>query len=105
MFALDAVGARPGKGTIVGRVGTTPNLPTKIIPTQIAWLKIPRKSPVDMRIPPLIIEIMLESNPLKSRILVWRLAESDPTAERDDQAFTAHASGRAPSEGAQRCAI
>ena len=25
-------------------------------------------------IPPLKIEIMLESNPLKSRILVWRLA-------------------------------
>ena len=29
---------------------------------------------MDMRIPPLNIEIMLESNPLKSRILVRRLA-------------------------------
>ena len=31
----------------------TPNLPTKIIPAQIAWLKLSRKSPVDMRIPPM----------------------------------------------------
>ena len=29
---------------------------------------------MDMRIPPLKIEILLESNPLKSRILVRRLA-------------------------------
>ena len=29
---------------------------------------------MDMRIPPLKIKIMLESNPLKSRILVQRLA-------------------------------
>ena len=29
---------------------------------------------MDMRIPPLIIKILLESSPLKSRILVWRLA-------------------------------
>ena len=31
---------------------------------------------MDMRIPPLKIKIMLESNPLKSRILVRRLAVS-----------------------------
>ena len=29
-----------------------------------------------MRISPLNIEIILESNPLKSRVLVWRLAVS-----------------------------
>ena len=29
---------------------------------------------MDMRFPPLDIKIMLEANPLKSRILVWRLA-------------------------------
>ena len=31
----------------------TSNLPTNIVPTNIAWLKLSRKSPVDMRIPPL----------------------------------------------------
>ena len=34
------------------------------------------KSPMDMRCPPLKLEILLESNPLKSRILVRRLAAS-----------------------------
>ena len=29
---------------------------------------------MDMKIPPLKLKIMLESNPLKSRILVWRAA-------------------------------
>ena len=43
----------------------TPNLPTNITPTNIAWLKISGKSPMDTRIPPLVIKIMLESNPLK----------------------------------------
>ena len=33
---------------------------------------------MDMRIPPIKIKIMLESNPLKSRILVRRLAERGP---------------------------
>ena len=51
----------------------TPNLPTNIIPTNIAWLKLSGKCPMDMRIPPLWIKIMLESNPLKSTILVGRL--------------------------------
>ena len=31
----------------------TPNLPTNIVPTNIAWLKLSGKSPMDMRIPPL----------------------------------------------------
>ena len=53
---------------------TTPNLPTKIILTKIAWLKLSGRSPMDMRIPPLEIKIFLESSPLKSRIVVRRLA-------------------------------
>ena len=52
---------------------STPNLPTNIIPTKIARLKLSGKSPTDMRIQPLIFKIMLESNPLKSIMLVGRL--------------------------------
>ena len=51
----------------------TPNLPTNIIPTNIAWLKLSGKSPVCLGIPPLRIKIMFESNPLKSTMLVGRL--------------------------------
>ena len=39
----------------------TPNLPTKIIPAKICWLKYSGKFPMDMGIPPL--EIQSESNP------------------------------------------
>ena len=56
------------------RLRVTPNLPTKIIPTTIARLKLSGKFPMGLEIPPLTIKILLESNPLKSRILVWRLA-------------------------------
>ena len=52
----------------------TPNLPTKIIPTKTAWLKLSGRFPMGLGIPPLNIKILLESNPLKSRILVRRLA-------------------------------
>ena len=52
----------------------TPYLPTKIIPTKTFWLKVSGNFPKDLRIPPLKIKILLESNPLKSRILVRRLA-------------------------------
>ena len=52
----------------------TPNLPTKIIPTKIAGLKLSGKLPMGLGIPPLRIKIMIESNPLKSIILVRRLA-------------------------------
>ena len=52
----------------------SPNLPTKIISTKIARLKTSRKSPMRLGIPPLKIKILLESNPLKSRIVVRRLA-------------------------------
>ena len=33
--------------------GNTPNLPTNIVPTNIARLKLSGKSPMDVRIPPL----------------------------------------------------
>ena len=70
----------------------TPNLPTNISTTKIAWLKLSRRFPMDMRIPPLRIKILLESNPLKSRILVRRLAvyglrQIWPTPERMCQDF------------------
>ena len=52
----------------------TPNPPTNIVPTNIAWVKLSGKFPMDMRIPPLYIKIVLESNPPKSTILVGRLA-------------------------------
>ena len=50
------------------------NLPTKIIPAKIAWRKHSGKFPLDMRIPPLEAKALLESDPLKSRLLVQRLA-------------------------------
>ena len=52
----------------------TPNLPTNITPTNFAWLKLSGKSPTGLGIPPLLIKIMLESNPLKSTMLAGRLA-------------------------------
>ena len=54
-------------------ISSTPNLPTNIVHTNIDWLKLSGKSPVDMRIPPIQIKIMLESPPLKSTMLVGRL--------------------------------
>ena len=52
----------------------TPNLPAKIVPTKTPWLKLSGRFPMDLRIPPLKLKILLESSPLKSRILVRRLA-------------------------------
>ena len=51
----------------------TPNLPTNIVPTNIARVKLSGRLPMDMRIPPLQIKIMLESNPLKSKLLIGGL--------------------------------
>ena len=51
----------------------TPNLPTNIIPTKIARVNFYGKFPMGLGIPPLRIKIMLESNPLKSTMLVGRL--------------------------------
>ena len=45
-----------------------------IIPTKIARLELSGKFPVGLGIQPLNIKIMFESDPLKSRILVRRLA-------------------------------
>ena len=52
----------------------TPNLPTNIVPTNIAWLKLSGESRMGLGIPPLEIKIMLQSNPPKSTMLVGRLA-------------------------------
>ena len=53
----------------------TPNLPAKIIPAaKTPWLIISSEFPLDMRIPPPILKILIESNPPKSRIIVRRLA-------------------------------
>ena len=48
-------------------------LPTKNLPAKIRCFIISGKSPMDVRIPPLRIEILLESNPLTSKVLVGRL--------------------------------
>ena len=64
------------------RERATPNLPTNIIPTNIAWLKPSGKSPMDMRIPPLRIKIMLESYPLKPTMLVGGLGVSRSSQNR-----------------------
>ena len=56
----------------------TPNLPTNIVPTNIAWLKLSGKSPMGLRIPPRWIKIMLESNPLKPTTWVARLGVACP---------------------------
>ena len=70
----------PGAGWQTVRKGeptvplATPNLPANIIPTEICWLKLSGTFPMGLGIPPLKLKIMLESNPLRSRILVRRLA-------------------------------
>ena len=50
----------------------SPSLPTKISPAKIRRLKTSGKHSTDMRIPPLKMKVLLESDPLKSRILVRR---------------------------------
>ena len=57
----------------------TPHLPTNIIPTKIARFKLSGKFPMGLGMPPLKIKIMLESNPLKSIMLVRRLAVNFPS--------------------------
>ena len=52
-----------------------------IIPSKIAWLKLSGNFPAGLGIPPLESRILLESNPLKSRILVWILAEGQSTPQ------------------------
>ena len=48
-------------------------LPTNITPANMAWVIISGKIPMGLGIYPLMIKIMLESNPLKSAMLVGRL--------------------------------
>ena len=64
----------PGGGILMFANPFTPTLPMYIIPTKIAWLKPSRKSPIDLKISPLKIKIMIGSNPLKSTMLVRGLA-------------------------------
>ena len=52
---------------------STPNLPTNIVPTNIAWLKLSGASPMGLGISPLKFKIVLESNPLKSKLLIGGL--------------------------------
>ena len=67
--------ARPSRRSPVTRSPLcTHNLSTKIIPAKIVWLNTSGKPIMDMRISPLNIKIVLESNPLNFRILVRRLA-------------------------------
>ena len=57
------------------RARVAPGLPAKIVPVvRFCRLETSGKFRMDMRIPPLKIEMSLESNPLKSRILARRLA-------------------------------
>ena len=71
--AADGKGAAGGKGA-----HRQTNQPQSsyydYIPTKIPWLNISGKLPIGMRIRPLNLKIMLESNPLKSIMLVGRLA-------------------------------
>ena len=76
----------------------TPNLLTKIIPTKIPWLEIPGEFLMDMRIPPLRIKILLESNPPKSRILVGKLGVESLRLGRP----RCHLHGWAPAPGNAR---
>ena len=70
------VARRSSRSTTYDPFNLTPNLPTKVIPTTIACLKLSGKFPMSMIIPPLKTKILHESNPLMSRISVRRLAVS-----------------------------
>ena len=62
--------ARERLGTPWAKYPFAADLPTNIVPTNIALLKLSGKSPIDTRIPSLVDKIVLESNPLKSTMLV-----------------------------------
>ena len=65
-----------------------------IIPARIVGLKLCGKCPMDLGIPPLTIQMLLESNPLKSRILVRRLAVSARNARETHNLFATLTSTR-----------
>ena len=73
---------RSGERSGAAAAPATPDLPTNIIPTKIRRLKTSAKLSLDMRIPPLNFKILLESAPLKSRILVRRLASAAQLRKR-----------------------
>ena len=50
------------------RVGPMPNLHTNIIPAKICRLQLLGKLLMSLEMSPLMIKILIESNPLKSRI-------------------------------------
>ena len=81
---------------------TTPNLPTKNLPAKIAWLKLSGKSPMGLGIPPRRIKILLESNPVKSRILVLVRILAVWTLGRGQRG---HASPDSQREGIMGCDI
>ena len=55
-----------------------PNLPTETIPAKIRGRRASGKSPVDVRIPPLELKILIESKPPESGILVRRIGRRRP---------------------------
>ena len=59
----------------------TPNLPTNITYAKIAWLKLSGKFSMGLGIPPLRIRILLESNPLKSRIYTRSPSQDSPSQD------------------------
>ena len=65
-----------------------PNLPTYIVSTNIAWLKLSGKFPMGLGVQPLSIKIVLESNPQKSSMLVGGLGVYYSSAPRQDSHFS-----------------
>ena len=71
--------SRGRQGRLARSRGRAENVPRR---AGAPRLKHSGKSPMGMRIPPLKLMILLESNPLKSRILVGKLAAITPWARR-----------------------
>ena len=94
---LDAAGAaRSGERG----ARSTPNLTTKTIPTKIARLTISGNFPMDMRIPPLKVKILLESNkPSEIQNLSTEIGRSTGTRSRRRFEGAPHLSARS----ADRC--
>ena len=80
---------RGREATALPDPGATANLPTKIIPAKIRWLKLYGTFPMGLGVPPLEFKILLVSNPPKSRILVRRLAAGRVTRVAADSAWDA----------------
>ena len=70
-----AMRARKGSQTMAGEQGSQTLRPISLRRlSKIPWLKLSGTFPMGLGIPPLRIKSMLESKPLKSRILARRLA-------------------------------